>query len=83
MSTEKEKKVNMHEAKTHLSELGERVWKGERIIIARAGKPYLDLLPHKPRRKPRRPGRLKGRIRISADFQETPPEILAQFEEAS
>lgn len=70
----------MHEAKTHLSELGERVWRGERIVIAKAGKPYLDLLPHKPRRKPRRPGRLKGKIHISPDFEVTPESVLADFE---
>ena len=41
------KQVNMHEAKSRLSELGELVWKGEKVVIARAGKPYLDLLPHR------------------------------------
>ncbi len=73
-------KVNMHEAKTRLSELGELVWKGERVIIAKAGKPYLDLLPHRPRRHPRRPGRLKGRIRMAADFTETPDSVIRDFE---
>ncbi len=74
------KQVNMHEAKSRLSELGERVWRGERIVIARAGKPYLDLLPHRGPRKPRRPGRLKGRIRMAPDFTETPTELLDGFE---
>ena len=39
-------KVNMHEAKSRLSKLGELAWQGEEIVIANAGKPYLDLLPH-------------------------------------
>ncbi len=38
--------VNIHEAKTHLSRLLERVEAGEAITIARAGKPVADLVPH-------------------------------------
>ncbi len=74
------KQVNMHEAKSRLSELGELVWRGERVIIAKAGKPYLDLLPHKETRKPRKPGRLKGQIKITVDFDETTEEIIEAFE---
>jgi prevent-host-death family protein len=37
--------VNIHEAKTHLSKLLERVEKGEHIVIARAGKPVAELGP--------------------------------------
>jgi prevent-host-death family protein len=39
------KKVNVHEAKTHLSRLLERVEAGEEIIIARAGRPVARLVP--------------------------------------
>jgi prevent-host-death family protein len=38
--------VNVHEAKTHLSRLLERVEAGESITIARAGRPVADLVPH-------------------------------------
>lgn len=38
--------VNIHEAKTHLSRLLERVQAGERVTIARAGMPIADLVPH-------------------------------------
>lgn len=38
--------VNVHDAKTHLSRLLERVEAGESITIARAGKPVADLVPH-------------------------------------
>ncbi len=41
--------VNIHEAKTHLSKLLERVEKGETIVIARAGKPVAELTAVKPR----------------------------------
>ena len=37
--------VNIHEAKTHLSKLVERAERGERIVIARAGKPIAELGP--------------------------------------
>ena len=38
--------VNIHEAKTHLSRLLERVAGGERVVISKAGKPVADLVPH-------------------------------------
>ncbi len=58
--------VNIHEAKTHLSKLLEKVAAGEQLIIARAGKPIALLSPipsetgkTKPKRKP---GFAKGLI---------------------
>lgn len=46
-----EKIVNMHAAKTRLSQLVARAEKGERILIARAGKPVAELGPvRRPRR---------------------------------
>ncbi|GAB95288.1 prevent-host-death family protein [Kineosphaera limosa] len=39
--------VNIHEAKTHLSRLLERVRDGEEITIAKAGTPIADLVPHR------------------------------------
>lgn len=41
--------VNMHEAKTQLSALVERVLAGETVTIARAGTPVVDLVAHRPR----------------------------------
>ena len=57
--------VNVHEAKTQLSRLLARVEAGERIVIARAGKPIAVLSPVDAPR-PRRPGR--ERIVIHDDF---------------
>ena len=51
--------VDMHAAKSQLSRLGELAWRGERIVISKAGKPYLDLVPH--RGPERRLGVLKGK----------------------
>lgn len=46
--------VNMHEAKTHLSRLVARAERGEKVVIARAGKPVAVLGPP-PRGKRRAP----------------------------
>ena len=73
--------VNVHDAKTHLSKLLERVARGEEIVLARAGKPVAKLVPVVPARKPLRPGLMKGRIRIGADFDAPlPDDLLDRFE---
>ncbi|WP_150460492.1 type II toxin-antitoxin system Phd/YefM family antitoxin [Nesterenkonia ebinurensis] len=41
-------KVNMHQAKSQLSQLVEKALAGERVVIARAGEPVVDLVAHKP-----------------------------------
>ena len=43
--------VNIHEAKTHLSRLLERVQQGEEIVIAKAGRPVAKLVRIHPRAK--------------------------------
>lgn len=71
--------VNMHEAKTRLSELAELVWRGEKVVISKAGKPYVDLTPHTANSKARKPGRYKGQILIAKDFDELPDDVLDTF----
>lgn len=71
--------VNMHEAKSQLSKLAEKAARGEKVVIARAGKPWVDLVPHRERAR-RTPGRLKGRIRWSEDFDRTPESLVKDFE---
>ena len=66
--------VNVHEAKTHLSRLLERVERGQEIVIARAGKPVAKLVPLDERPPIPRPiGRDKGKIWMSPDFDEPLP----------
>jgi antitoxin (DNA-binding transcriptional repressor) of toxin-antitoxin stability system len=72
--------VNIHEAKSQLSKLAELVTKGEKVVIARAGTPYVDLVPHREPVGPRAPGRFKGRIRMAPDFYRTPDEVIQAFE---
>ena len=47
--------ANMHEAKSRLSQLAEKAHSGETVVIAKAGKPYVDLIPHR-KRQARKPG---------------------------
>ncbi len=72
--------INMHEAKSRLSQLAEKAWSGDKVVIAKAGKPYLDLIPHKENTQPRKPGRYKGKINIPKDFDKTPVDIIEAFE---
>lgn len=72
--------VNIHEAKTHLSRLVERVEAGEEVVIARAGRPVARLVPFTARTQPRIPGLWRGRVRLASDFDRTDEEILDAFE---
>ena len=57
--------VNIHQAKTHLSRLVEQAAKGEEIVIAKAGRPVVKLVPiAKPGARKRKPGALKGMIKL-------------------
>lgn len=73
--------VNIHQAKTHLSKLLERVEAGDEIVIARNGKPVAKLVPA-PQRARREPGWAKGRIWIADDFDEPDQEIIDMFEKS-
>lgn len=65
--------VNMHEAKTQLSKLVERVCQGEEVIIARDGAPVARLLAF--RQKGDRPiGIFAGKFSVPEDFNEPLPD---------
>jgi prevent-host-death family protein len=85
MSSEDLDKVNMHEAKTHLSKLVERVEGGEEIVISRAGKPAAKLVPM-PRQKSgkRKLGGWEGKVWMASDkeMEEVDREIEQLFEES-
>jgi prevent-host-death family protein len=72
--------VNMREAKTHLSRLVERAAAGEEIFIAKSGRPIVKLVGINQEQVSRMPGSLRGRIRMSEDFDAPlPPDVLAGF----
>ena len=61
-------KINIHQAKTHLSRLVDDVASGNEILIAKGGRPMARLVPLGRDFTPRRPGLLKGKLRIAEDF---------------
>jgi prevent-host-death family protein len=67
------REVNVHEAKTHLSQLLVRVAQGEEIIIARAGKPVARLVPVEPK-SPRVLGQDRGLFEVPEDFNAPLPD---------
>jgi prevent-host-death family protein len=66
---------NIHEAKTHLSKLIQRVISGEEIIIAKAGKPVVRLTVYEAVPSPRVPGNDSGVVIIAPDFDDPLPEF--------
>ncbi len=70
--------INVHEAKTHLSRILDRVHRGEEIVLAKAGRPYVKLVPVRSIKK-RRPGLLRGKV-TSAFFAPLPEPELAAWE---
>ena len=62
--------VNIHEAKTHLSQLLQRVSTGEEIIIAKAGTPVARLVPFTEQVVERLPGSAKGLLVLASDFDD-------------
>lgn len=73
--------VNVHDAKTRLSQLLVRVEAGEEIVIARSGKPVARLVPIDASTDRRPLGADAGKIQIAPDFDEPLPEkTLRDFE---
>jgi prevent-host-death family protein len=67
--------VNMHEAKTQLSRLVERALNGEDVVIARAGKPLVRMVPvNKGRKRPL--GLLRLKVPDTVFFDPLPDDEL-------
>ncbi|HZE39993.1 MAG TPA: type II toxin-antitoxin system prevent-host-death family antitoxin [Stackebrandtia sp.] len=69
--------VNIHEAKTQLSRLIERVSTGEHIVISEAGMPVADLVPHAE--SPVTFGGLKGQLSYNDSAFDVDPDIQRMF----
>jgi prevent-host-death family protein len=73
------KPVNVHEAKTRLSELLKKVEAGEEVIIARAGKPVARLV-RAGTAGTRVFGSARGLFTVSDDFDDPlPTRMLREF----
>lgn len=71
--------VNIHEAKTHFSKFVEKALQGEEIIIAKGGKPLIQLVPYAKEITKRRGGQFKGLIEIREDFDDALPDDLLKL----
>jgi prevent-host-death family protein len=73
---------NIHEAKTQLSRIIERVEQGDEVIISRAGKPVAKVVPLRPHVKRTGRGSLRGKLVLADDWDspETNAAIAADFE---
>ena len=74
---------NIHEAKTHLSRLVDEAEKGEPFIIAKAGKPKVQVIPLSTREiQPKRLlGSMKGMFTLPDNFDEIDKQLDKEIEE--
>ena len=74
-------KLNIHEAKTHLSRYLDRLANGETIILCKRNVPIAEIRPIAPKRRSQRPvGLAKDELRIPPDFFEPlPHKIVDSF----
>ncbi len=68
--------VNIHDAKSQLSKLLERVQQGDSVVIAKAGVPVATLGPLRTTRTLARPGSLKGQDWTMSEDFDAPVEYL-------
>ncbi|MBP2705990.1 type II toxin-antitoxin system Phd/YefM family antitoxin [Microbispora sp. RL4-1S] len=73
MSERATEQYNIHEAKTNLSRIIDRVEHGEEIVISRAGRPVAKVIPFPARAGRRGRGSLKGKLRMADDWDS--PEV--------
>jgi len=70
---------NIYEAKTHLSSLIQKALDGEEVVIAKAGKPLVALVPYSVEKEQVKFGLLKGQIKISDDFNNFSDQVADMF----
>ena len=68
------RQFNIHEAKTNLSRIIQQACEGEDIVIARAGKPVVRLVPVEPHPSRRQFGALRGKAMVDQRFFEPLPD---------
>ena len=73
--------VNIHQAKTHLSKIVDEAAAGREVIIAKAGRQIVRLVPIDAKPRPKKLGGLKGRIKVPDDFNASlDAGVIAAFE---
>ncbi len=74
-------RLNIHEAKTHLSRYLQRLAKGETILLCKRNVPIAEIRPLPLERASARPiGLAKGKLQLPPKFFEPlPPDVLEAF----
>ena len=74
-------RINIHEAKTHLSRYLKRIEKGEAILLCKRNIPIAEIRPIPQERSGRRPiGLAKGKFQVPPEFFEPlPNDVIDAF----
>ncbi len=75
-------RLNIHEAKTHLSRYLGRLARGETILLCKRNIPIAEIRPLPAHRKAKRPlGLAKGKFKVPPEFFEPlPPDLVDAFQ---
>ena len=71
--------VTLSDAKARFSEIVEKAVNGDEFIVTRMGKPVVRISRFVMSGERRKLGDLAGQIRISEDFDDWPPDLLASL----
>lgn len=67
--------LTLSDAKARFSEIVEKATNGEVFVVTRMGRPMVRIARFVPPGRPRKLGDFAGRIRMSEDFDDWPPDI--------
>jgi antitoxin (DNA-binding transcriptional repressor) of toxin-antitoxin stability system len=75
-------RLNVHQAKTHLSEYLDQLAKGETILLCKRNTPVAEIRAVPPTRKTKRPiGLAKNKLKVTKSFfKPLPEDLLDAFE---
>jgi antitoxin (DNA-binding transcriptional repressor) of toxin-antitoxin stability system len=74
--------IQFTEAKAHLSEYGRRAESGHATLVLKHQRPAFVIgpAPRTAQPRPKTPGLARGQIRMAADFDDTPEDVIDAFE---
>ena len=67
--------LTLSDAKARFSEVVEKAANGEVFVVTRMGRPVVRIARFVPHGQPRKLGDFAGRIRMSEDFDDWPPDL--------
>ena len=82
-STSSDNVISVSEPDVRFRDIMDNVGFGMVTVVFREGRPFATISPYKPTSRKRQPGGLQGEFWMADDFDETSPEIVADFENPS